>query len=163
MINLPLEINIKMKYIKGNILQDSSQNRIIAHVCNNAGGFGAGFALAISKKYPEVKQKYKKWYESSKTNPHHFHLGNIQAVRINESLTIVNMLAQDGYKSDMNPVPLNYNALHLCLKQLRAFNKDKIPIWMPKIGSGLGGADWLKIEQMIEKILINEEVIIFEL
>lgn len=152
-----------IKYRKGDCLQDSEEPRILAHIVNNKGGFGKGFAFAVAKKYPIVKEKYKDWYATSLRNSHHFHLGNISAVRVNAHLTFINMLAQDGYKSILNPVPLDYKALELCLKNLNAYNKDRIPIWMPKIGAGLGGGNWERIETLINTCLSTQDVIIFEL
>ena len=38
--------------------QDLGTSVIIPHVCNNVDLFGAGFAAAISKEYPDVKNNY---------------------------------------------------------------------------------------------------------
>lgn len=52
-------------YIKGDAtcVQATDGLRIIAHVCNNVGGFGSGFAACIAKKWPLVKVRYKLWHK----------------------------------------------------------------------------------------------------
>lgn len=34
-------------------------SKIIAHVCNDLGGWGKGFVLAISKRWPEPERAYR--------------------------------------------------------------------------------------------------------
>jgi len=38
---------------------DVAGNKIIAHICNDVGGWGKGFVLAISKSWPEPERKYR--------------------------------------------------------------------------------------------------------
>lgn len=154
-----------INYKKGNCLQDSDEKRIILHIVNNKGGFGKGFALSVGNKYPIVSNRYKDWYRGSiLKSDTNFKLGNIQSVKISSDLTIINMLCQNGYASKLgNGIPLSYHALKLCLEKVQFRNKDKIQIWMPKIGSGLAGGNWNTIEKMIESTLINTNVTVFEL
>lgn len=155
------------KYIEDNILNPkyNSRPRIICHVVNNKGGFGAGFALEVAKKYPLVCDKYKEWYGMSLLlGDNKFRLGDIQIVKVNETLTFINMLAQNGYKSQINTIPIDYNALEKCLLKVKEYNERKqLPILMPKIGAGLGGGDWNKIETIINNILDKQKVYIFDL
>src|SRR5262245_22379163 len=34
--------------------------KIIAHVCNDVGGWGAGFVLAVSRRWPEPERAYRR-------------------------------------------------------------------------------------------------------
>lgn len=150
-------------YKNGDVLQNSSVSRIICHVVNNKGGFGKGFAASLAKKYPVVKNKYKEWYGMSLLyGDNKFKLGSLKEVVINDNLTIINMLCQDGYASRLHPTVIDYLALEMCLEQIKLV-KPKFEIWMPKIGSGLAGGDWNKIEEIIERVLIDRKVIIYEL
>ena len=36
--------------------------KIIPHVCNDIGGWGKGFVLALSKKWPEPEEYYRKFF-----------------------------------------------------------------------------------------------------
>lgn len=153
------------KYINDDLLNSKYDNidRIICHIVNNKGGMGKGFALSLSQKYPKVKDKYKEWYAKSLLyGDAKFKLGCIQDVWIDEKLNIINMLCQNGYKSNDNKVPLDYMALEMCLIQVNDMYKDR-EIWMPKIGSGLAGGDFNEIEKIINRILKERDVFIFEL
>lgn len=154
-----------IKYKKGNVLENSDVNRIICHVVNNKGGFGKGFAFELGNKYPLVKRKYKEWYGLSLLyGDAKFKLGSIQTININENLWVINMLCQDGYATRVKPCVLDYIALEICLNQVKEFNKRKgFEIWMPKIGSGYSGGEWSKIESIINKVLQDENITIYEL
>ena len=64
-----------IKYATGDILEEvekekEERHNIIAHVCNDSGGWGRGFVLALSKKWPEPESKYRQWfYEGATANP----------------------------------------------------------------------------------------------
>lgn len=151
-----------IEFLKGDCLQNSDTKRVIAHIVNNKGGFGAGFALAVSKRYPIVKERYKKWYHIGEYKSSKFNLGDIQVIQIDDHLTFVSMLAQNGYTSKRNPVPLNYETLEKCLMKLNRV-ESTAEIWMPKIGSGLAGGDWKEIEEMLNYFLKDRVVKVFEL
>lgn len=154
-----------IKFKLGNVLQESDQKRIIIHVVSNKGGFGKGFASSVAKKYPQVKKIYKEWYnrpmESAKPP---FKLGSNQYINIDENLTFINMLAQNGYKSKSNPVPLDYDMLGLCLLKVRQYTKGfEGEIWMPDlIGCGLAGDNREKVLELIEEVLNGREVVIYK-
>ncbi len=95
-------------YKRGDCLQDSDIKRIIIHVCNNVGKFGAGFALAVANRHPVVKENYLKWFNRSlQFYDSGFNLGMIQPVTINENFKIINMIAQNGLISRSNPHPID--------------------------------------------------------
>ncbi len=35
--------------------------KIIAHVCNDAGGWGKGFVLPLARRWPQTRTAYKTW------------------------------------------------------------------------------------------------------
>jgi O-acetyl-ADP-ribose deacetylase (regulator of RNase III) len=39
-------------------------NKIIVHICNDIGGWGKGFVMAVSKRWPEPEKQYREWYRS---------------------------------------------------------------------------------------------------
>lgn len=128
----------------GKKLNPDSKGVIIAHVCNDAGLFGAGFAYAIAKKYPVVKNQYADQYQR-------YLLGQNQYVPILNNLVVCNMFAQKGVRSHLNPVPLQYGKLINCLTYLYCEAKEKnFEIHMPKIGSGLAGGDWWIIQAAVK-------------
>ena len=49
----------QITYYKGDVLEGITENnidetRILLHICNNRGGWGAGFVLALSKKWKQT-------------------------------------------------------------------------------------------------------------
>lgn len=64
-------------YLKGDVTNPIAKgNKIIAHICNDAGGWGKSFVLAISRKWKEPEKFYRKCYKD-KIN---FKLGEIQII-----------------------------------------------------------------------------------
>jgi O-acetyl-ADP-ribose deacetylase (regulator of RNase III) len=65
----------EIKYIKGDATAPgASGNKIIVHVCNDIGGWGRGFVMALSAKWKEPEMEYRKWYKSGDN----FKLGEVQ-------------------------------------------------------------------------------------
>jgi len=148
-------------YTKGDATQPQGTGaKIIAHIVNDRGGFGKGFVLAIEARWPEPKRYYKAWH-STKDG---FHLGAIQVIEVEPDLWVANMIAQRGYRSANNPTPLQYDALEKCLDAL-AVEAKKLgaSIHMPKIGTGLSGGSWARIEPLLEKTLKGISVTVYAL
>lgn len=148
-----------------------SSNIIIPHVCNNVDLFGGGFALAVSKQYPEAKENYhllgKKFLKD--------HPGYVQFIPVeyepqyNRKLIIANMIAQNGIKSGLNPRPLNYAYLTKSMLDIKKYilnnfnTENPVEIHCPKFGSGLAGGNWLFIQNLIEDIWGDFKVVVYEL
>lgn len=54
--------------------------KVIVHVCNDAGKWGKGFVLAVSKKWPKAEATYRAWYRQEGDSP--FELGQVQYVEV---------------------------------------------------------------------------------
>ncbi|TPN88932.1 macro domain-containing protein [Aquimarina algicola] len=150
-----------IKYIKGDAtLPQAKGNKIIVHVCNNLGGWGKGFVLAISKKWAEPEKRYREWHRNRAKND--FELGAIQIVPVNDYIYVGNMIAQQGMKTGSNGVPIRYNAVKTCLEKI-AVEAEKLQasIHMPRIGCGLAGGKWEKIEPIIKETLIQKDIEVF--
>jgi hypothetical protein len=142
---------------------------IIPHVCNNANAFGAGFALAVSKHYPIVKENYhmlgNKFLKEN--------LGYVQFVEVAKNTTFghklifANMIAQNGLISHNNPRPLNYLALCKSMVNINNYIKNhfdienRVQIHAPKFGCGLAGGNWLFVQELIRDIWSNIPVLIY--
>lgn len=57
-------------------------NKIIAHICNDIGGWGLGFVLALSKRWKQPEKEYRQWHLSKATS--NFKLGEIQLVKVED-------------------------------------------------------------------------------
>ena len=140
-------------------------NKVIAHVCNDLGRWGQGFVLALSQRWAKPEEEYRKWYQTLRTTESPlspkkhstFRLGQVQFVDVEERLWIANMLAQRGLRAKGNYCPLRYESLTSCLGQVGAFALEyKASVHMPRIGCGLAGGDWNKVEAIIQEQLVAE-------
>lgn len=112
---------------------------IIAHGCNTHGVMGAGVAAAIKSKFPTAFQEYhrlcKKYSDPTEL------LGTCQIVDVSEDLRIANCFTQASY--GRNGKHADIDAIKSSLDGLFAYASVKLmPIYLPKIGAGLGGLDW---------------------
>jgi O-acetyl-ADP-ribose deacetylase (regulator of RNase III) len=142
----------KLKYIKGDLF--TSQRPVIAHGCNCRGAFGSGVAGQIAQLYPEALQA-----SIDKFRLKGWKLGDIQYVDlpVDPPLTIVNMATQDTY--GRQGVHVNYDALRACFTQVLAYCQDsKLGLAIPKVGAGLAGGDWGKIEDILVSLLGQYDV-----
>lgn len=125
--------------------------RILAHVVNDkAVLWGAGFGLAVRRKWPQVQAAFQEW---ATINPSKFRLGNVFMSQIDSDVTAFQMICQHGYGASPKP-RLRYSALHSCLEQLAQTAKDKgASVHMPRIGAGQAGGSWGLIRQLVDEIL----------
>jgi O-acetyl-ADP-ribose deacetylase (regulator of RNase III) len=170
-----------INYIGGSATELVSHTgiRIVAHVCNNVGGFGAGFAGHIAKKWPIVKDQYKLWYKNGTSA--YLPLGATQIVPVRDEhgiIFVANMIAQSGYKVNTKQIPLQYDRLDDCLKQLNTwighytFTKKlmmrhkelgEVSIHMPRIGCGLAGGKWGEVFPIICNTISKHKIFVYDL
>jgi O-acetyl-ADP-ribose deacetylase (regulator of RNase III) len=151
-----------INYIKGNVLSPvgEEQTKVICHVVNNKGGWGAGFVVALSKKWKKPEQEYRHYCKNNIPR-----LSHVQCVEVEAGIFVANMFAQNGFRSQQNPVALDYKSLTLCLVKVRNFCKffDSLSIHMPLIGCGLAGGKWEKVGPMVEFHFENIPTYVYQL
>lgn len=138
--------------------------RYLVHICNDQGGWGKGFVTAISARWPEPESCYRQWFER-KTHvlAGYFELGATQFVDVAPGIRVCNMIAQRGYKSSENPVPVQYDALERCLTKVGIDARIRRgSVHMPRIGTGLGGATWDRILPILERALEGIPVTVYD-
>jgi O-acetyl-ADP-ribose deacetylase (regulator of RNase III) len=139
---------MEISYIKGDATQPIGRgNKIIVHVCNDIGGWGRGFVMAISKKWKEPELKYREWASSGEK----FELGEVQFVQVEPSLWVANLVGQrDTKKGKDGSPPVRYDAIRKGLEKVSVFAKQiNASVHMPRIGCGLAGGTWDQIEPSI--------------
>lgn len=148
-----------INYIKGDATAPiSNGEKIICHICNDLGGWGKGFVLAVSKRWKEPEMEYRKWHREK----NNFSLGEVQFVKVEKYITIANMVGQHGIKTGSKGVPIRYDAVEKCLEKVSLKAKELgASIHMPRIGCGLAGGKWEKIEPLIVKSLIENSIEVF--
>lgn len=148
---------MSLEYVNGNVLDLPSEGqKFLCHCCNDIGVMGAGVALTISKKWPQVKQDYVKWYKDKVWKEKPFALGQYQLVVVDrkKEIVVVNLIGQEGIGFRNGP-PIRYEAIKQGFEDLsRSILAGCFPnasVHMPRIGCGLAGGEWEKIETIIQE------------
>jgi O-acetyl-ADP-ribose deacetylase (regulator of RNase III) len=131
-------------------------NKIIVHICNDIGGWGKGFVMAISKRWKEPELRYREWFKSKEN----FELGRVQFVQVENEIWVANLIGQHKINRDENGnAPIRYKAILSGLELVGQLAIEKnATAHMPRIGCGLAGGTWDKIEPLIQKTLMTNGI-----
>ena len=131
--------------------------RIIAHICNDIGGWGSGFVVAVSNRWDEPEKNYRAWYAGRDNND--FGLGAVRFVPVAEELWVANMIGQHTMMATPEGPPICYDAVERALEEVAAFALIRRgTVHMPRIGCGLAGGTWTKIGPIVQQQLLNRGV-----
>jgi O-acetyl-ADP-ribose deacetylase (regulator of RNase III) len=141
---------MKQQVKKGSLLD--VDNGIIVHGCNSLGVMGAGVALQIARKWPEVLTFYQECLDVCSGNP----LGRVYFYNVAPNLIVANAITQNTVGQSLN---VDYKAIEHCFR-LVVQNAEELnlPIHYPMIGAGLGGGDWTVIENIIDEVCSGYDV-----
>lgn len=145
-----------INYIKGDATNPQGLgNKLIVHICNDIGAWGKGFVLAISKKWREPEREYREWYKSQTD----FGLGKVQFVKVEPDTFVANMIGQHKIRKTNGLAPIRYDSVEECLNKVADFAiENQTSIHMPRIGCGLAGGNWIEIEKIINRTLIDKDI-----
>jgi len=138
----------KINYVIGDATNPQGDgNKLILHICNDIGAWGAGFVLALSAKWSKPEAKYLELPT--------YILGQTQLVQVEEDVFVVNMIAQHGVGPDKDGIPpIRYLALLQCLQQVEIIAQAlSATVHCPRMGAGLAGGDWNLIETIVRESL----------
>lgn len=156
-----------MQIIKGNLidLAVSGKAGIIVHGCNCFHAMGSGIAGALAQRFPQIPLadgKYTAHGDPSK-------LGSYVIAE-------VNLEKSEGYNNVVIQKPLDnpFECINLYTQftpgpdfiesifvyALKQLNKDFAGkhLWFPKIGCGIGGGDWERVESLMLQHLTDVKV-----
>ena len=174
----PVELR-PIHYVKGDATKPiGDSKKVLVHICNDVGGWGKGFVMAISKQWKQPEAEYRQWFKDKTgkqtdnvhferlarrdkyANEKKFELGNVQFVKVSNDLWVANMIAQRDIRPDKDGLPpIRYPYVSECLERVNEFAiKQKASVHMPRIGCGLAGGEWTKIEEFINFHLIAHEI-----
>lgn len=170
-------------YLKGDAtypeLVTPEKNNLIVHIVNDIGGWGAGFVLALSKRWTTPEYHYRANWKMR-------NLGDIDIIQVQKNIAVVNLFGQHGIRpsrpktagptifsldttnvkqSSQVVQPVRYDAIRIGLRRLshRLRLRQDVAVHMPKIGCGLAGGDWTIVSQIIEEELAGVKVYVYEL
>ena len=89
---------MKINYVVGDATAPQGEGKkIICHICNDIGAWGAGFVLALSNKwrYPEDRYHAMPSYQ----------LGSAMVLEVEPDVYVANMIAQHGTRANAQGVP----------------------------------------------------------
>ena len=138
-----------VKEFKGNLLDFPEDINVIAHQANTLNVMGAGIALQIKDKWPEV-------YETDRdfSNQHMAKLGLFSATKVKEGI-VVNLYGQNNINGGRNT---DYEGIYSAMNKLYELmsspeNMGKYVVGFPHgMSCGLAGGDWRIIHTMIESL-----------
>ena len=150
-----------MREIKGDATRPQGEGqKIIVHICNDIGGWGKGFVLALNNRWFTPKKEYQHWHRRKKG----FKLGAIQMVRVEEDISVCNLIGQRDIYTKNGVKPIRYAAVRKGLTLLAEQAKSMgASVHMPLIGCGLAGGSWAKMRPIIEEALSDLDVTVYRL
>lgn len=139
--------------IKGDLLKE--KHGIIVHGCNCLGVMGAGIALQIATKWPNVLNQYRmhlKRHGFGGLGPKPAApraLGTYHVVPVGRELLVANAITQIDVGGTR---PVSYDAVAQCFEALgKVAHELGLPLKFPAIGSGLGGGKWPIVAAIIDE------------
>jgi O-acetyl-ADP-ribose deacetylase (regulator of RNase III) len=149
---------MEISYLMGDATQPvAGQPTIIVHVCNDVGGWGKGFVLALSKRWPEPEKQYRAWYRGEGECA--FGLGEVQFVQVEPHTWVANLIGQRGIRRQGGQPPVRYDAIRQGLRAVAEFSRQKkATVQMPRIGCGLAGGNWEEVGRIVQEELADQGV-----
>lgn len=161
-----------MKVIKGDLLElaSSGQAKVIVHGCNCFHAMGSGIAGALAKRFPQIPRVDEK--STKKGDPSK--LGGWSEALVTEEVTY--QLTHGGYYGTSKKLKEPFTCINLYtqfvpgpdfiesvfthgLKELnKAFSGQTL--WFPKIGCGIGGGNWERVEELMLTHLPDVDVVV---
>ena len=150
---------MNIHYIKGDATRPRGDGtKIICHICNDIGAWGAGFVLALSARWSEPEDSYRVMSKDERK------LGNVSIVEVEDDILVANMIGQSGVGCDENGLPpIRYTAVRAALKSVNDLaTQINATLHMPRIGCGLAGGRWEDIESIIKEV-VTVNVYVYDL
>lgn len=144
---------MSLTYQIGDAIQPTGDDpKIIVHVCNDAGGWGKGFVVAVSKRWREPERRYRAWHRGEENQA--FKLGQVQFVQVEPEIWVANVIGQHGTGFRRGLPPVRYDAIREGLRAVASKAKElRASVHMPRIGCGLAGGKWEEVERIVQEEL----------
>lgn len=149
-----------IKYMKGDLILLAKHNWFdaIAHGCNCFNTMNSGVAKNIREAFPVVYEVDSKTERGDRTKLGTFTEAKVLTLYGNE-ISVFNLYTQYRYGTDRPH--FDYNALDTVLARL-ADQYPGIKLGLPKIGSGLAGGDWSRIEAILNNYSDKLQITVVE-
>ncbi len=134
--------------------------KLLVHICNDVGKWGKGFVLAVSHRWSSPEKEYRASFVRSPQPV----LGDVQFVDVGGGVYVANLIGQHGIAKGLKgEPPIRYDAVRQGLEKVAVFAKQhNATVHMPRIGCGLAGGSWDKIEPIIYETLSGFSVTVYD-
>jgi O-acetyl-ADP-ribose deacetylase (regulator of RNase III) len=146
-----------VRYITGDATAPVGDGpKVIVHVCNDLGKWGKGFVLAVSRRWKEPERVYKASFDAVAPPA----LGDVQFVPVEGAIVVANLIGQHGVATRATKMPpVRYESIRSGLAKIAAHARASgASVHMPRIGCGLAGGEWPRIEPLIAETLLASDV-----
>lgn len=143
-----------LKYVEGDLLVALTEGDVdvLVHGCNCFHAMGGGIARQIKTLWPEVAKADKQ--NSTYAARGKLGLFTSAIVPRDDGSKGVVINAYTQYKYSSQDAQVDYEAIECAFKTIvDVYHNSDVVIGIPKIGAGLAGGDWDKIEGIINTIL----------
>lgn len=154
-----------VRYVTGDATAPEGNGlKVIAHCCNNVGGWGKGFVVALSKKWQRPEREYRDWYKIHGDVKFRTMLGAMQLVPVENDLYVANIVGQNGTagRTADGKIPIRYEAIAKGFKFISQFATShperNVSVHMPRIGCGLAGGSWAEIEPLLDRHFVTKKI-----
>jgi O-acetyl-ADP-ribose deacetylase (regulator of RNase III) len=130
----------------------ASGPKTIAHICNDLGGWGKGFVVAVSRRWPSLNASTDGGTGTAPTTTSASAPFSSSASA--PDIWVANMIGQHSMKRGSAGPPIRYNAVERCLDTLAGHAaRLGASVHMPRIGCGLAGGKLELIEPIVTRTL----------
>jgi O-acetyl-ADP-ribose deacetylase (regulator of RNase III) len=153
-----------VRYVEGDATApEGPGTKIIAHCCNNVGVWGAGFVMALSRRWDRPEGEYRAWAERQGSRFQAL-LGAMQLVPVESDVMVANIVGQNGVvgRTANGEIPVRYEAIAKGFGFIAKYAKDHpektVSVHMPRIGCALAGGSWAEIEPLIDRAFVTNQI-----
>lgn len=133
--------------------------KLLLHVCNDVGLWGAGFAKAVSARWAGPEREYLRAHEAGELG-----LGEAYFVDVGKKLTVGTLIACKGVRASNGGATLRLGSLRRGLeKASRKARELGASVHMPRLGCGGGGGRWAEVESVVLETLSGLDVVVYDL
>jgi O-acetyl-ADP-ribose deacetylase (regulator of RNase III) len=149
---------LPIRHLRGDATSPQAKgSKVIAHICNDLGGCGKGFVLAVSRRWPGPERDYRDWHRRRAAND--FGLGAVRLIPVQPQMWVANMIGQHGMRTGSVGPPVRYEAIGRCLATVGdEASRLGASVHMPRIGCGLAGGRWERIEPLVVQHLAARDI-----